>query len=226
MAINVFAGARRIALAIAVAWVLGWLAYALFDKPYVSLTYSVSTFGSQPTPADICEARDASKYTTVETPKGERISVNICFIASRADNGSYLIPYREVVSSANPAAAALYAARKEAIRNGANADATRLTEYLLNMPISKSEPASLWMAGEYDNDVVSYMNEVANTFARRGIDQKRLEDVRRQKLWEQWKLALQMIFGGVAAGWFVTAVAGWIVRGFMGVPNGSDKRPA
>lgn len=155
VAINVFAGARRIALAVAVAWALGWLAYALFAEPYVSLTYSVSTFGAEPMPADRCEPRDGSKYTTVETPKGERINVTVCFIASRADNGNYLIPYREVVSVTNPAAAALYAARKEAIRNGANADAARLTEYLLRMPISKSEPASVWMAGEYDNEVVN-----------------------------------------------------------------------
>lgn len=226
MAINVFEGARRIALAMGGIWTLGCLAYAVFSEPYVSMTYAVRTYAATPVPADECEySRDASKYTTVTTPTGERVSVTLCFIASRADNGSYLIPYREVVSSSNPEAARVYAARQEALRRGAHADAEKLTEYLLKMPVNLTEPKTYWMAGSYDNDVRSYMDEMAAAFRFNTNDLERLQQVKRQKLWEQWKQALQVLFGGLAVGWVLTAGVGWIARGFMGIPRGHDRRP-
>lgn len=154
------------------------------------------------------------------------MSVTLCFIADRAENGSYLIPYREVVSASNPEAARLYAARKEAIRQGSHADAAKLTDFLLKMPVNPSEPRTVWMAGEYDNEVRSYVDEVAASFKLRPRDMDRLQEVKRQKRWEQWRQALQVLFGGLAIGWAITAGIGWIARGFMGVPRGADRRPA
>lgn len=225
MALNVFEGARRIALTVGGLWVTGCLAYAAFSEPHVSLTYAVSDYGAAPVPAESCQSRDGSKYTTVDAPDGERVRVNLCFIASRADNGSYLIPYREVVSASNPEAARVYAARKEALRQGAHADAARLTEFLLKMPVDQSQPRTVWMASEYDNEVRAYMDDVAASLRLGPGDLERLQQVKRQKLWEQWKQALQVLFGGLAVGWVLTAGIGWIARGFMGIPRGHDRRP-
>lgn len=225
MAINVFEGARRIALAIGVMWALGCLAYAVFSEPYISLTYAVQRYGAAPVAADECELRNATKHITLDAPTGEQVPVKLCFIADRADNGNYLIPYREVVSASNPEAARVYAARKEALRRGAQADAARLTEVLLKMPVDRSEPRTVWMADEYNNDVRAYMDDVAAGFRLRPSDVERLQQVKRQKRWEQWKQALQVLFGGVLVGWVLTAGIGWIARGFMGIPRGQDRRP-
>jgi hypothetical protein len=221
---NVFEGARRIAFAVGVLWAGACVAYAVFSEPHLSLAYSVRTYGAAPVPADKCESRDASKYTTVDTPAGERVSINLCFIADRADNGSYLIPYREVVSPVNPRAAEVYAARREALRQGEQADAVKLTEYLLSLPVDPSEPRTVWMAGEYDNDVRAYMDRVAAGFSLGPSDLARLQQVKRQKMWEQWKQALAMLVGGLIVGWVLIAGVGWIARGFMGIPRGQDKR--
>ena len=219
-----FEGARRIALAIGVLWTVGCLAYAVVTEPYVSLTFAVQTYGAKPVPAEGCETRDASKYTTVEAPKGKQVSVTLCFIADRADNGSYLIPYRTVASASNPEAARIYAAREEALRRGAHADAAKLTEFLLKLPVNPSEPQTVWMAGEFDSKVRSYMDEVAAAFRLQSSDLERLEKAKWQKLWEQWKLALQVLFGGLFVGWVLVAVVGWVVRGFLGIPRGRDSR--
>lgn len=225
MAINVFEGARRIALALGGLWAAGCLAYAVLSEPHVSLTYAVQSYGAMPTPAETCDSKDASKYITAVAPGGERVSVTLCFVADRAENGSYLIPYRQIVSSSNPEAARVYAARKEALRQGAHSEASRLAEYLFKMPIDPAEPPTVWMASEHDSDVRAYMEETAASFKLLPHDLERVQQVRRQKLWEQWKQALQVLFGGLAIGWALTACIGWIARGFMGVPRGRDQRP-
>lgn len=225
MAINMFAGARRIALAFAGLWVLGCLAYAIFSEPYASLTYSVQTYGATPTPAESCNSRDAPKFVTVDAPNDARVDITLCFVSSPADDGSRLIPFRQVVSSSNPEAARVYEARKEALRRGAHDDAARLKEYLLSMPITPSEPQTVWMASEYDKDVRVYMDGVAGAFRLQQSDLERLRQVKRQKLQDQWKQALQIIFGGLAVGWVLTAGIGWIARGFLGIPTGKDNRP-
>lgn len=226
MTINIFEGARRVALALGGLWVLGCLVYAVFSKPYVSLTYAIPTYGATPTPVETCGVHDASKYTSASTSGGERVSITLCFVADRAENGSYLIPFRQIVSSSNPEAAKVYAARKEALRQGAHTEASQLATYLFNMPINPSEPVTLWMASEYDSDVRAYMDETAASFKLLPHDLARLQQLKGQKRREQWEQALQVLFGGLAVGWALTAGVGWIVRGFMGIPRGQDRRPA
>lgn len=223
---NIFEGARRIALALGGLWAVGCLAYAVLSEPHVSLTYAVQTYGATPRAVDTCDSKDASKYTSADAPGGERVSVTLCFVADRAENGNYLIPFRQIVSSSNPEAARVYAARKEALRQGAYSEASRLAAYLFKMPIDPSEPATVWLASEYDSDVRAYMDETAAAFKLRPHDLERLQQEKRQKLREQWKQALQVLFGGLAVGWALTACAGWIARGFMGIPRGKDHRPA
>lgn len=224
MRLNVFEGARRIALAFGVLWVGGCVIYAVFSEPYVSLTYAVPSYGATPVPAEGCGPRDASKYTTAEAPDGRAVGVTLCFVADRSDNGIPLIPYRQVVSDANPEAARLYAARGEALRRGAHIDAAGLTERLLAMPVNQSEPRTVWMAGELDGEVRAYIDEVAAAFRSPPSGLERMEKVKRQKLWEQWKQTLQVLSGGLFVGWLLVAVVGWVVRGFLGIPHGRDER--
>ena len=224
MRVNMFEGARRIALAIGVLWALGMLAYAMLSEPYVSVTYAVPSYGATPVPDDGCRPPNASKYTTIQAPGGGSASVVLCFIADRSDDGRYLIPYREVVSASNPEAARIYAARKEALRVGANSEAARLMEFLFKMPVNPSDPRTVWMAGEFDDAVRTYMDGVAAAFRLPPSGLESLEKVKRQKLWEQWEEALLILFGGLAVGWVLTAGLGWVVRGFLGIARGKDQR--
>lgn len=59
MAVNMFEGARRIALAIGATWTLGCVAYAVLQKPYAPLFFSVESPGSEPKPAEQCGTDDA-----------------------------------------------------------------------------------------------------------------------------------------------------------------------
>lgn len=173
---------------------------------------------------DDCQPRDARKYTSYTAPSGEDISLKFCFVLSEAADGRLLVPYRLVVSPENPVAKRVYAARAEALRQGASADAAKLTEFLLKMPVDASGPAVVWMAGEYDSDVRRYMDEVAEAFRLGPADFERLDRVKREKLWEQLRNVLAVLFGGLAVGWLFTASIGWIARGFMGISRGKDMR--
>ncbi|EHL20834.1 hypothetical protein KYG_21699 [Acidovorax sp. NO-1] len=82
------------------------------------------------------------------------------------------------------------------------------------------------MANEYDKDVRAYMDGIAGAFRLQQSDLERVQQVKRQKLLDQWMQALQILFGGLAVGWALTALIGWIARGFLGIPRGKDHRPA
>lgn len=93
MTLNVFEGARRIALLVAVAWVLGWVAYAIFSEPSVRLRYVVDWPGRAPVLTEECANADATEYLSRSTNDVPNLSVILCFKAHPADNGEMLIPY-------------------------------------------------------------------------------------------------------------------------------------
>ena len=95
MRINIFEGARRITLLIGMVWAVGCIAYAVFTEPYTSITYVVSDLNSPPVLAKECSRDDASEYTVQQSPNGKSVHVNLCFKASKADNGEMLVPYKD-----------------------------------------------------------------------------------------------------------------------------------
>jgi hypothetical protein len=224
MKLNIFSGSRRIALVLGAAWTIGCIAYGAFSEPHVYLTYAVSGFGASPKRAESCLSRDAQKFTTYTAPWGEEVNITLCFIAGEADDGSYLIPYRRVVSPENPEAKRIYAARDQALKQGASSDAAKLTDFLLKMPVDASGPATVWMGGEYDPDVRRYIDGVADSFRLDPDGFTRWKEVKAERAWEQWKQAFMVLFGGLAAGWALTACIGWVARGFLGIPKGRDMR--
>lgn len=90
----------------------------------------------------------------------------------------------------------------------------------------KVEPSGDWMANtRYSPEVSEYQKRAASRFQ---IPPKTIPDVNARKraaYIDHWKFAAQFLFGGLLAGWAFVAVVGWIVRGFMGVPRGADRRP-
>ncbi|MHB1076399.1 hypothetical protein [Thiobacillus sp.] len=91
MRLNIFEGARRIAMLIGGVWAIGCISYAIFNEPYVVLSYEVSSLGAKPELVENCSPDSASEY--IAYVPGSDASIDLCFAASRADNGMMLIPY-------------------------------------------------------------------------------------------------------------------------------------
>lgn len=179
MKLNVFEGARRIALLFGGLWVVGCLAYAIFSEPYYRVAYTVRWPGMAPVLVEDCSADDAQEYIDPKTPNGERISVVLCFSAHKADNsGEMLVPY------------------------------------------APAENGKMWMAEKYSPEVSRYTKPVGKAFQLTEPGVKEAKARKRAALLEQWKIAMQVLFGGLAAGWALITATGWIVRGFMGIPRG------
>ena len=87
-------------------------------------------------------------------------------------------------------------------------------------------PAPVWLMNEKDSGEVSkYTRKVTERLTVGANDMEGLEALRSHALFEQWKLALQVLVGGLVFGWLLMAATGWIVRGFLGIPRGADSRP-
>lgn len=91
---NIFEGARRIAILIAGLIFLGGAIGIYSVTPHVIINYKVLYFGLSPLKISTCnEAVDATRYNTHSTPSGREFSIKTCFRASKADDGRLLIPY-------------------------------------------------------------------------------------------------------------------------------------
>lgn len=92
---NIFEGARRIAIIIAAVSVVGAIAASLTRDPYVEISYEVPFYGFDPVKVDGCEysSEDALISERRKTPSGISYHVEICFKAARADDGRMLVPY-------------------------------------------------------------------------------------------------------------------------------------
>lgn len=296
MKLNVFEGARRIALALGALWVVGCLAYAVLAEPYASATFAIPGPGEPPVKAERCADDDATAYTTTKTSKGHSVGISLCFTAHTAEDGRRLIPYtvapweaarrtldevsgrpseeqqltpdalypalREAdakgdTDSARKLAALIQALRtadkhavwivtNEGKRGSAEFDATAKAYREARSDVARAmkaasdakalplwsqapevkRPARVWLMNEkYSSEVLKYTREAADRFAVGASDMEGLEKVRSQALFDQWKLALQVLFGGLAFGWALMAATGWIIRGFLGIPRGQDARP-
>lgn len=81
-----------------------------------------------------------------------------------------------------------------------------------------------WIAAKTSQEVTSYKASVAADFELDADGLRAAKEKKAVALWNQWKLAMQTLAGGLAFGIVVVLSVGWVVRGFMGIPSGSDVR--
>lgn len=245
MKLNVFEGARRIALALGALWVAGCIAYAVFAEPYASATFAIPGPGEPPVKAERCADDDATAYTTAKTSKGHSIGISLCFTARKAADGRLLVPYSTITRVPDGSPAGIYVegipssmSRAEVVAklkaNGYKAGNIDTGEMTLPMKAQLAPPDSqevpLWghylkLDAKHSSEVSKYTAEAEKRFTVSASDLERLEGLYSRALFDQWKLALQVLAGGLVFGWVLMAATGWIVRGFMGIPRGSDSRP-
>jgi hypothetical protein len=96
VAINIFEGARRIALLCAGATVIGTVIWSLTYEPYVSVAYSIDLPSSSfVRTLDSCPSHAGSHYFTTGISTGENISVDLCLLAMPfGEKNELLIPYK------------------------------------------------------------------------------------------------------------------------------------
>lgn len=94
------------------------------------------------------------------------------------------------------------------------------------IPYRVDDKGMLWGAANFSSEVTAYELQLERRFVLLPRDEEDLEREIGRRYRENWISSL----GYLAAGLGIFAVfvwaMGWVVRGFMGVPQGSDYRPS
>lgn len=185
MAINIFEGARRIALLFAAIVIIGTLIWSFTYKPYISVDYSID----QPDGAFLrtkktCPSDAGQNYFSTKTSTGEEVSINLCLLAmSFGDRKDRLIPYK---------------VDKQGI---------------------------IWGAVSYSSEVSDYEKTLEENFRLPLKDEKSILSDISQTYWKEITEAFGYLIGGLVIFSIAVWAIGWIVRGFLGIPRGMDKKP-
>jgi hypothetical protein len=95
MKMNVFEGARRIALFFAALSVVGTIIATVVRDPYVPVMYNVVIPALPPKmTTNDCPANAGRHYFSAKTSQGKSVPVTLCMLAMPFDNGAQLIPFR------------------------------------------------------------------------------------------------------------------------------------
>jgi hypothetical protein len=93
------------------------------------------------------------------------------------------------------------------------------------VPYKVDDKNMVWGAASYSSKVSAYEKELEARFVLPAEDNAWLKEEKSRRYWDNWKESLRNLGIGLSvfAG-FVWAI-GWIMRGFMGIPRGMDKKP-
>lgn len=184
MKINIFEGARRIALLGAGLATIGTLIAIVIHEPFVSASYSIEhPNGEFVRTYQSCPSDAAQHYFTSKTSSGKTVSINLCLLPLSFENGEQLVPYKI------------------------------------------DEKNMVWGAKSYSNEVSAYEKELESRFRIPASDEDSITKEISQSYRENMLSSLGYLFAGlVLFGGFVWSI-GWIIRGFLGIPRGMDKRP-
>ena len=96
MAINIFEGARRIALLLAGVATIGTVIGLIVCDPYMPIMYSIAhPSGPFVRMEESCPSDADKHYFTAKTSTGKEVSVDLCLLAMKfGKNGDRLIPYK------------------------------------------------------------------------------------------------------------------------------------
>lgn len=180
---NIFEGARRVAIAGAAVVVVFVLYITVTRDPYAEISYEVSHFGATPILVDNCaySSVDARVSESRNTGSGAKYDIEICFKASRSNDGRMLVPF-----------------------------------------VSTSE--GVLMNPPYSEEVSEYTNSFIKSF-HGGAAELALADERISRSF--WSNVINTAVGivvSLAGFWVFVWAMGWIMRGFLGIPRGQDKK--
>lgn len=206
MAINMFEGARRIAKLVAGVGVLWYCGYVLMESPHVTIWYSVGWPGDAPilVKERTCPESKMDYRSYVPTSSGKKVSLDFCFIKQIASDGSKVVFYK---------------------RDDTVPDLSKLSTEELKARAKSKEERRYWGNSDYSTEVTDYTNRTINAFVIPKADEAWIESQWWSARWMDIRDATLGLLGGLATLWAFTWATGWIVRGFMGIPRGQDRRP-
>jgi hypothetical protein len=90
----------------------------------------------------------------------------------------------------------------------------------------KIEPTTnkVWANEKYSTEVTTYAKKVADNFKLPEADFAKFDAEARTVWWEDFFTIMGVMIGGLAFLFGFTWAVGYVVRGFMGIPNKSDTR--
>lgn len=185
MAVNIFEGARRIALLIAGVTTIGTVIGLIAYDPYMPVTYSID-HPSSPfvRMEDSCPPDAGNHYFEAETSAGKKVSVSLCLLAMPfGKNSDRLIPYKV------------------------------------------DEQGMIWGAPSYSREVSAYERELEKRFKIPLSDEDQIAKEISRRYRKNMAEGFGYLVAGLAVFGGVVWAIGWIMRGFLGIPRGMDKRP-
>ena len=184
MTINIFEGSRRIAILVALVWMLGWIIAAFNVSPSITIAYKISGPGVAPIRmTEECPSDSATEFMNKATKSGTNARIKLCFLARTADNGNRVIPFRVEAGTGR-----------------------------------------WWGDREYSTEVSEYTRLVKASFVLPQADETWIEGQRWPQFLKELGQGILFAIIGLLSFWAFTWITGWIVRGFLGIPRGKDRR--
>lgn len=233
---NIFQGARRIAIVIGVLYVAGWITYAVITKPFIAVDYAYQFPDDEPKRTDTCPSEAASRLLTVKMPQEQNVYVSLCVLPQTALNGTRLIPFltggakvgvpssirREVEKKQYDKGQVdkLWRLAFEADQAG-NEVLARSTIKQINLLTGETHYAA---DTKHSENVTRAMQVLEQKFQFPKGEAAFVEQLVKDKRYDVYKQAGLGIAVGLVV-WFVFVFGmGWIVRGFAGIPMGKDSK--
>jgi hypothetical protein len=92
------------------------------------------------------------------------------------------------------------------------------------VPFRRDPDGTLWGGSSYSAEVESYINTALRKWQPTEEDLAWIDSRKWSVRYEQITEMVPWLLGGVFVIWLLATILGWIVRGFMGIPAGRDRR--
>jgi hypothetical protein len=93
------------------------------------------------------------------------------------------------------------------------------------IPYRVDDKGMVWGAASFSSEVTAYERQLEGRFSLLPRDEEELEREISKRYRDNWISSLGYLAVGLAVFAVFVWAMGWVVRGFMGVPQGSDYRP-
>jgi hypothetical protein len=227
MAINMFEGARRIAKLIAVFIVVGFGSAIVFDSPRSENVFFTITGPGEP-PVNGCGSYGGNmKSTYTETRRGKPVELSLCF-----KEREFIVAQRKFVdpddkAPFDPDAYLASGNKRKFVDPDGDSDGPwknyHAERMLIPYRVDKATGA-VWGNTKSSPEVTQYMSNVLDTFQIPEAEEDRINNLWWSSKFELVGMYFLGMIASLAGWWAFTWTVGWIVRGFMGIPRGSDGR--
>ncbi|MBI4005449.1 MAG: hypothetical protein HY356_02165 [Gammaproteobacteria bacterium] len=255
MKINIFEGARRIAKLVTVLLVCvwGWVLLTV-TTPNVSVTYLIKQPGDVPIRLEDkdCSDENLKESKEVYTRNGRNVWVTLCIAATAEKFAQWIVANKDKKGTPEfeTVANAYRITRQNRSWTSTDpefetvAEAFNIAEdippppegFVLDEPIARTQPRfvfedSGYPSSSWRNDPIYFTFEDAQVGAF--VIPLADEDWIESQWWSNWwskrwgkiKENGLILIGGLAFFWGFVLATGWIVRGFLGIPMGQDRKP-